>query len=157
DKLWLFKNLSYQASYALGSSKATCSSGRVEFINNACDNHTLNNKNYFGNTAFTIKHIFSAGVVTDTPGGVRISQIWSFSSRAPANLTVPQLGGITGANAMFTTDLNGDGGTGSSPRGDLLPGLKINDWGRKVSSIKALNRLLSDFNQNVAGHLTPEG
>ena len=49
DKLWLFKNMSYQASYALGSSKATCSAGRVEFITNTCDNRIINNKNDYTN------------------------------------------------------------------------------------------------------------
>ena len=39
------------------------------------------------------------------------------------NLTVPNLGGaISGTQAFFGTDINGDGGTGTTPRGDVLPG-----------------------------------
>jgi hypothetical protein len=157
NKLWLFKNMSYQVSYALGHSLATCGSGRVEFINNTCDNHVINNKAYFGYTPFSVKHNLAAGVVTDIPGGIRISQLWTISSRGPATLTIPALGGVTGANAMFTTDLNGDGGAGSTPRGDLLPGLKLGGWGISVSSIKQLNQIIAAYNANVAGRPTPAG
>jgi hypothetical protein len=157
DKLWLFRNMSYQVSYALGQSLATCGAGRAEFTTSDCDNHNINNPAYFGPTPFSSRHIFAAGVVTETPGGVRISQIWTYTSRGPATLTVPAIGGLTGANAMFSTDLNGDGGAGSTPRGDLLPGLGLGGWGQAVSSIKDLNKLISAYNQNVAGNPTPEG
>ena len=157
DKLWLFRNMSYQASYALGHSLATCGAGRAEFTTGDCDNHNINNPTYFGYTPFSNKHIFAAGVVTETPGGIRISQIWTYTSRGPSNLTVPAIAPTTGANAMFATDLNGDGGTGSSPRGDLLPGLGQGGWGRSVSSIKDLNNLITKYNQTVAGNPTPEG
>jgi hypothetical protein len=157
DKLKIFKNLSYQVSWALGHSLATCAAGRAEFITNTCDNRTINNENYFGHNGFSLKNIVSAGMITDLPGGVRVSQGWAFSSRGPANLSVPALGGITGANAMFTTDINGDGGTGTSPRGDVLPGLRFNNWGRGVSNFKELNQLITAYNQSVAGHPTPEG
>jgi hypothetical protein len=157
NKLWLFRDMSYQVSYALGQSLATCGSGRVEFLNNPCDNRDINNKAYFGHTGFSLKHIFSAGVVTTIPGGFRVSQLWSLSSRGPATFFIPALGAITGANAMFTTDLNGDGGAGPGPRGDLLPGLKLGEWGRKVSSFRELNQIITAYNENIAGHLTPEG
>jgi len=157
DKLWLFRNMSYQASYALGHSLATCGSTRAEFLNNSCDNHDINNSAYFGHTPFSNRHTFAAGVVTETPGGVRISQIWTYTSRGPLTLNVPALGGLSGANTMFTTDLNGDGGSGSSPRGDLLPGLGLGGWGRDVSSINGLNKLITAYNQNFAGKPTPEG
>jgi len=157
DKLWLFRNMSYQVSYALGQSLATCGAGRAEFTTSDCDNHQINNPAYFGPTPFSNRHIFAAGVVTETPGGVRISQIWTYTSRGPATLTVPAIAPITGANAMFSTDLNGDGGAGSTPRGDLLPGLGLGGWGQSVSSIKDLNKLISAYNQNVAGNPTPEG
>jgi hypothetical protein len=157
DKLWIFRSMSYQASYALGHSLASCASGRVEFINGTCDNHAINNPAYFGHTAFSNRHVFAAGVVTETPGGVRVSQIWTYTSRGPFSINIPSFAPITGANAMFTTDLNGDGGTGSSPRGDTLPGLVPGGWGRDVSSISGLNKLITAFNQNFAGKPTPEG
>ena len=157
NKLWVAKGLSYQISYALGHSLATCGSGRVEFINNTCDNIKVNNKAYFGATPFSNLHNFSAGVILDTPGGFRFSQIWLFTTNAPGSLFMPALGGITGANTMFTTDLNGDGGAGSAPRGDLLPGLNLGEWGRSVKSFSDLNKIIAAYNQNVAGKLTPEG
>lgn len=154
---WFLHHMSYQASYAFGHSLATCAAGRVEFITNTCDNRIINNENYFGHTGFSLKHIFGAGFLMDLPGGVGLSVGTSFSSRGPASLTLPALGGITGANTMFTTDLNGDGGAGSTPRGDILPGVKLGDWGRGVSNIKELNQLISQYNSTVAGHPTPNG
>src|SRR5262249_45442682 len=123
------KNVNYQFSYAFGQSLATCATERAEFINNTCDNHAVNNNDYFGYNTFSRKHLFSGGAIFDTFGGMRLSTIIGISTRPPLTLNVPALGGISGANALFTTDLNGDGGTGSTPRGDLLPGVKIGDWG----------------------------
>jgi hypothetical protein len=155
--LYGLKNIDYQFSYAFGQSLATCGSGRVEFINNTCDNRKINNPDYFGHTPFSYKHNFSGGVIFDVPWGFRLSTIVTARSLTPQNFTVPALGGITGANAMFTTDLNGDGGAGSSPRGDLIPGFRRGDWGRGVTSINELNRLIQSYNQNFAGKLTPNG
>ncbi len=149
------KNVNYQFSYAFGESRATCATDRAEFINNTCDNLVVNNNNYFGHNAFSRKHLFSGGAIFDTFGGVRLSTIVGVSTRPPLNLNVPALGGISGANAMFSTDLNGDGGTGAAPRGDVLPGMKLSDWGVGVSSISELNEIIQAYNQNNAGKLTP--
>jgi hypothetical protein len=157
NKLGIFRNMSYSVSYALGHSLATCAAGRVEFGSSTCDNHTINNKQYFGLNAFSLRHIVGTGVLMDLPGGVGLNLGMSFSSRAPASLTVPALGGISGANALFTTDLNGDGGIATTPRTDLLPGLRNGNWGRGVSSIGELNNLIVAYNSTVAGHLTPAG
>jgi Carboxypeptidase regulatory-like domain len=157
NKLGIFRNMSYSVSYALGHSLATCSANRVEFGSSTCDNHTINNPQYFGLNAFSLRHIVGAGVLMDLPGGVGLNLGVNFSSRGPLSLTVPALGGITGANALFTTDLNGDGGIGTTPRTDLLPGLRNGDWGRGVNSIQQLNQLIIAYNQNVAGHPTPAG
>jgi len=91
----------------------------------------------------------------DLPGGIGLNLGANFSSRAPGSLTIPALGGVTGANALFTTDVNGDGGIGTTPRTDLLPGLRNGDWGRGVNSIAQLNQLIIASNNNVAGHATP--
>jgi hypothetical protein len=149
------KNVNYQFSYAFGESLATCASGRAEFGGNTCDNLDINNKSYFGHTPFSLRHLFSGGAIFDTFGGVRLSTIVGISTRPPLTLNVPALGGISGANAFFSTDLNGDGGTGTTPRGDILPGVKIGDWGVGVSSIGELNEIIQAFNTNNAGKLTP--
>jgi hypothetical protein len=157
NKLGIFKNMSYSVSYALGHSLATCSAARVEFGSSTCDNHQINNPQYFGLNTFSLRHIVGSGVLMDLPGGVGLNLGMNFASRGPLSLTLPALGGITGANALFTTDLNGDGGIGTTPRTDLLPGLRNGDWGRGVGNIQALNQLITNYNSFVAGHITPAG
>jgi hypothetical protein len=149
------KNVNYQFSYAYGESLATCAAGRAEFGGNTCDNRIINNDAYFGHTPFSLRHLFSGGAIFDTFGGVRLSTIVGISTRPPLTLSIPALGGISGANAFFSTDVNGDGGTGTTPRGDILPGVKIGDWGVGVSNIGELNEIIQAFNTNNAGKLTP--
>jgi hypothetical protein len=64
---------------------------------------------------------------------------------------------VAGANAMFGTDVNGDGGTGSTPRADVLPGMKAGGFGRDVRSFSELNNVINQFNSQYAGNITPSG
>jgi outer membrane receptor for ferrienterochelin and colicin len=155
--LWALKNVNFQFSYAYGESLATCGAGRAEFITNTCDNRVINNETYFGGNTFNYPHNFSGGITFDTPGGFRLSTIVTALTNAPGSLNMPALGGITGANALFTTDLNGDGGTGTTPRSDQFPGINLGQWGRDVNSMSQLNDLITQYNQNQAGKLTPAG
>jgi Carboxypeptidase regulatory-like domain len=155
--LGAFKNPNFQFSYAFGESLATCGAGRAEFNSDTCDNRDSSNKAYFGGNTFNYRHNFSGGVTFDTPGGFRLSTIVTALTNAPTTLNMPALGGITGANTLFTTDLNGDGGTGTSPRNDLFPGVNSGQWGRDVDSLSELNALITQYNQNQAGKLTPAG
>jgi Carboxypeptidase regulatory-like domain len=152
-----FKNVNLQFSYAYGESKASCGAGRAEFNTGTCDNRNINNRAYFGGNQFDYRHNFSGGVTFDTPGGFRLSTIVTAVTNPPARLNMPALGGITGANAMFTTDLNGDGGTGTTPTADLFPGVDLGQWGRDVNSLTELNDLITQYNQTQAGKLTPAG
>src|SRR5262249_6725741 len=93
----------------------------------------------------------------DTFGGVRLSTIVGVSTRPPVTLTVPAIGGGTGASAVFTTDFDGGGGARASPPGGLIPRVKLGDWGVGVSSVNELNKIIQAFNQNNAGKLTPSG
>src|SRR5262249_52454006 len=68
------------------------------------------------------------------------------------NLTVPFLDTFATTNGIFTTDLDRDGRTA-----DLLPGTNVRHLGRKIKSFEQLNRILTDFNNNSAGKLTPTG
>jgi len=52
---------------------------------------------------------------------------------------------------------NGDGGTGTTPRGDLLPGTNIGSFGRRIRNLAELNQFIGDYNNQFAGHLTPAG
>ncbi|GBC82543.1 hypothetical protein HRbin10_01670 [bacterium HR10] len=157
NKLGFVRDLNYIISYALGRSEATNGSNRVEFLNNAINKRNMNAREVFGPIGLDRTHILTAGVVLTIPGGLRFSQIWSFQTAGPVNLFVPALGAVTGANTLFTTDLNGDGTIGTTPQVDVLPGTRIGDFGRKIKSWRDLNRVIQAFNQNFAGKLTPAG
>jgi carboxypeptidase family protein len=146
----LLRELNYTVSYALSRATATNGSNRAEFEGSATFNDNINSA--YGPTGNDRTHIFTAGALMAVPFGFQINQIWSFRTAAAANLTLPFLDSFATNNGIFTTDLNGDGRTG-----DLLPGTNIRDFGRKIKSFKQLNQILTDFNTNFAGKLTPAG
>jgi len=149
----LIKGLSYTVGYALSSNKATGGSGRPEFIAN-----TVNNRDYneaFGPSALDRRHNLTVSVSNDLIGGFRLDQIYRFATSAPQSLFVPNNRGSSG---IFTSDINGDGGVGGgAPRGDLLPGTNIGDFGRRIGSISQLNSILVNYNGQFANRLTPAG
>jgi Carboxypeptidase regulatory-like domain len=150
------RGLSYTISYALGRAEATGGSNRTEFINNTIDNDNWNST--FGASGNDRTHIFGLGALMEVPFGFRLNQIWTFRTATPQNLTIPFLDSFAGSNGIFTTDINGDGGIGSgAPRGDLLPGTQVGDLGRKIKSFSELNKIITAFNSNFAGKLTPAG
>ncbi len=150
------RGMSYTISYALGRAEATGGSNRTEFINNTVNNDNWNST--FGPSGNDRTHIFGLGALMEVPFGFRLNQIWTFRTATPQNLTIPFLDSFAGSNGIFTTDLNGDGGAGSgAPRGDLLPGTQVGDLGRKIKSFSELNKIISTFNSNFAGKLTPAG
>jgi len=151
------KGMSYTGSYAWGVAEATNASGRSEFLNTALNKFTPNTEAYFGPTSLDRKHSWAVGAVLDVIGGVRLSQSWTFRTPAPINVYIPQIG-LTGANTIFSTDINGDGNSGGgSPLVDVLPGLGIGQFGRRVNSWGDLNRIIGAYNANYAGHITPAG
>jgi hypothetical protein len=144
----------YTISYALSKAEATSGSGRQEFITNTTRNNNRYN-NDFGPTGNDRTHLFGAGLIIGTIGGFNLNPTFRFGSAPPVTLTVPFTDTFAGANNIFTTDLNGDGGTGTSARGDVLPGTNIGDFGSKIGSWAELNRIIAQFNQTTAGTLTP--
>jgi hypothetical protein len=150
------RGLSYTISYALGRAEATGGSNRTEFINNTIDNDNWNST--FGASGNDRTHIFGLGALMEVPFGFRLNQIWTFRTATPQNLTIPFLDSFAGSNGIFTTDINGDGGIGSgASRVDLLPGTQVGDLGRKIKSFSELNKIITAFNSNFAGKLTPAG
>jgi hypothetical protein len=141
----LVQGMDYTISYALSKAEATSGSGRQEFITNTS----------FGPTANDRTHLFGAGLIIGTIGGFNFNPTFRFGSAPPVTLTVPFTDTFAGANNIFTTDLNGDGGTGTSARGDVLPGTNIGDFGSKIGSWAELNRIIAQFNTTTAGTLTP--
>ena len=128
----MLHGIDYTISYALSKAEATSGSGRQEFITNTTQNNVRYN-NDFGPTANDRTHLFGAGLIIGTIGGFNVNPTIKWGSAPPVNLTLPSTAGF-GGNNMFTTDINGDGGTGTSPRGDVLPGTNIGDLGSRIGS-----------------------
>ncbi|MCA1601423.1 MAG: hypothetical protein LC776_07200 [Acidobacteria bacterium] len=146
----LIREMGYTISYALARAEATSGSGRTEFINNNTNNNNINDD--FGPTGNDRTHIFGAGINMDIIGGFRLGQVWTFRTATPQSLFVPFLDSFGSSNALFTTDLNGDGGISSvSARAELLPGTQIGALGRDIKSFAQLNQILTAYNQNFAG------
>jgi hypothetical protein len=146
----LLREMNYTVSYALSRATATSGQNSLEFEAGATFNDNMNGA--YGPTGNDRTHIFSAGALMTLPLGFRVNQIWSFRTAVASNLTVPFLDTFAANNGIFTTDLDGDGRTG-----DLLPGSNIRHFGRKIKSFEQLNRIITDFNNNFAGKLTPAG
>jgi Carboxypeptidase regulatory-like domain len=152
DNWWHYvaRELSYTVSYALSRAKATSGATRGEFVTAPTFNDNFNSA--YGPTGQDRTHIFTAGAVMTVPGGVRINQIWSFRTAIPLSVAVPFLDSFSSTNSIFTTDLNGDGLVQ-----DILPGTNVRALGRSIKSFNQLNQLITAFNQNYAGTLTPAG
>ena len=148
----LIKGLTYTVGYALSGNQTTGGGGRPEFIANTIDNNDYNSK--FGPSALDRRHNLTVSVSSDLIGGFRLDQIYRAASSAPQTLFIPNNRGTSG---IFTSDFNGDGGTGTTPRGDVLPGTGIGDFGRRISSLNQLNAVLANYNSTFAGQITPAG
>lgn len=149
----LIKGVTYTLGYSLSSNKATSGSGRPEFIQNTQDNRDYNSD--YGPSGLDRTHNLTISVSHDVIGGFRLDQIYRFQTSPPISLFIPNNRGSSG---IFTSDFNGDGGTGSgSPRGDILPGTNIGAFGRRIGNIAELNSVLSTYNSSFAGQLTPAG
>ncbi len=158
DKLWLFRNTDWVISYALGRSQSSSGLTRVEYSGDGYDSRDVNNPIVFGPNGMDRTHILTAAVLVEIPGGFRFNNLLRIESPLPMTFTVPGFGPVTGANRMFTTDINGDGMRyGGSLRGDAFPTIGVGQVGRKIKSWKELNAAITAFNNQYAGKLTPAG
>jgi hypothetical protein len=148
----LLKGLSYTVGYAFSSNEATSGSGRPEFIANSTDNRDYNSD--FGPSGLDQRHNLTISASTGLIGGFQLDQIYRFGTSAPLSLFMPN---NRGGSGIFTSDLNGDGGVGTLPRGDLIPGTNIGSLGRSIGSLAQLNLLLGTYNSESAGRITPHG
>lgn len=87
--------------------------------------------------AFTVKH------------GPQVGFVAHFESAEPTNLAMDDQGGPPGS--IFQSDVNGDGQIG-----DLMPGASPGAYMRQYGP-NDLNKLISSYNANYAGKLTPAG
>ena len=151
----LLNGIDYTISYALSKAEATSASARQEFITNTTQNNVRYN-NDFGPTTNDRTHLFGAGLIIGTIGGFNLNPTIRWGSAPPVTLTLPSTAGF-GGNNMFTTDINGDGGVGTTPRGDVLPGTNVGDLGSRIGSWQELNQIITQFNTTHANTLTPAG
>jgi|YelNatPaOPRAMG01_1025707.scaffolds.fasta_scaffold11200_1 hypothetical protein len=155
---WRIRDVGYNLSYALARGESASAVSRVEFLATPFDNRRWNWREAFGPNDLDRTHTLRWALVMTVPGGFRLNSFWQFNTAQAQNLTVPNLGGaISGANGFFGTDINGDGGRGTTPAADLLPGTKAGAFGRSIKDFKKLNQIIQSFNQNYAGKLTPHG
>ena len=148
----LLTGLSYTLGYALASNKSTSGGGRPEFIANVINNRDFNSA--FGPNSLDRTHNLTISTSMSLIGGFQLDSIFRLSTAPPLTVTVPNFRGTSG---IFTSDFNGDGGIGTLPRADILPGTNVGDFGRRISSLENLNQAISQYNQAFAGTITPHG
>jgi hypothetical protein len=88
-----------------------------------------------------------------------LNWVASIHSPAPMTLSVPDFG-TAGSNSatLFTTDINGDGNSGSStPRPDVISTIGVGGMDRTIRNWDDLNRAIDLFNSKYAGKPTPAG
>lgn len=113
---------------------------------------------YIGPNALDRTHQISFGGYMELPAGFQIGVTSHFDSPLADNVLLPVSGAPGG---LFQTDLTGDGtgdGSAASNRGlgDLLPGTNIGSFGRDFGP-NGLNKLISNYNNNLVGQATPAG
>jgi Carboxypeptidase regulatory-like domain len=138
------KAMSLIVSYAL--SRATSEAQDQDFVNTVTDQRNIGH--YIGPNGLDRTDQLALGGVFDIARGFRLSFTGHFETALPVTLTVPSTGA---PGDIFISDLTGDGTVG-----DVLPGTNIGSFGRDVK-LSSLNSVISAYNSNVAGHLTPAG
>jgi hypothetical protein len=144
-----FRNTSANVTYALSSFKT--SSLDQDFLDNAVTND--NPTAFYGPSNLDRRHQVGVSLLTELPGGFRLSTTTQFKTNEPSSMYLPT---GNGAVDIFENDLNGDGSVLNTAGGDPLPGTGRGAFGRTVNAGN-LNQVLNAFNTNVAGTLTPAG
>jgi hypothetical protein len=99
------------------------------------------------------KHQVSFGGTLDLPWFTKLSFIGHFFSPLPQTLRLPEL---TNGGEIFASDWIGSGlGSGAPP--EPVKGTQIGQFMRGSTDISHLQNVLSTYNTNFAGNLTPAG
>src|SRR5262249_23396501 len=140
------KTFNWNVNYSLSRFDATSSDQDASLVNVA-DN--IQTDKFYGPTNLDRTHMISLSGSAQFKGGLQLSWLSRIYSALPATLTVP----VTCAcpAEIFLTELTGDGSGG-----DVLPGTNLGSFGHGVNT-RNLNQLISGFNSNSAGKLTPAG
>jgi len=141
------RRIFWTANYSLSRFTSMVSDQDNPFGNFITPKDMLNLSRYQGPNGIDRTHMISAMASIEFPAGIRASFMTRVYSALPATLTVPLQ--CSCPAEIFLTDLTGDG-TG----GDVLPGTNLGAFGRSVK-VGQLNNVISNFNNNVAGSLTP--
>ncbi len=143
-----FHNASTNLTYTL--SRFNSSSADQDFLDaaNTNDNPTA----FYGPSNLDRTHQFGISLQTELPFGFELASTTIYRSNEPSNMFLPS---GNGAVDIFTNDLDGDGSVLNTLGGDALDG-KRGSYGRGITAGN-LNQFLTNFNNTVAGTLTPAG
>ena len=146
--------LNFQVSYTLSRFENAGGAGSAVLINAdqdsgpaALDNAHPNR--YFGPSLLDRTHQLSFGGFLDLPAGFQLSVLSHFWSPLSASLVVPNTN--LGPGEIYRTDFTGDGTVQ-----DPIPGTHIGNFDRGISASN-INKVLANYNNSVALHLTPAG
>ncbi len=137
------KNLSLQVSYSLSRFESMAQD--MDFTSYAYDYANINH--FFGPNALDRTHQLSFGGSFDFPHAFRLAYNARFATALPVDMLLPS---GTDPGAIYTSDWTGDG----SNQDHVLPGTNVGSFGRDVK-VSNLNNVISKYNTNVAGTLTP--
>jgi hypothetical protein len=119
-------------------------------INLATDNDDPTR--FRGPNALDRKNQILLGSTFDLPFYTKFSMVGHFYSPPAQNLELPQL---TNGGEIFATDWLGSG-LSAAGNPELLPGTKIGQL-QRGTDIYSLQSVISNYNRNFAGNLTPAG
>jgi hypothetical protein len=115
---------------------------------NVAEDYNRPHRGHFGSSGLDRTHQFTFTPTAELPRGLRLSMIAHLASPLPLSLYLPQQDGGGVAGEIFRTDVSGDGTVG-----DILG--FIGSTGKYSTS--KLTQLLTYYNSNFAGKLTPAG
>jgi carboxypeptidase family protein len=121
-----------------------------DFIPMATDNDDPTR--FRGPNGLDRKHQISFGGTFDLPFYTRFSFVGHFLSPLPQNLELPE---VTNGGEIFATDWLGSG-LGSAAAPELVPETGIGQF-QRATNIDNLHDVISAYNVNDAGKLTPAG
>jgi hypothetical protein len=115
---------------------------------NVAEDYNRPHRGHFGSSGLDRTHQFTFTPTAELPRGLRLSMIAHLASPLPLSLYLPQQDGGGVAGEIFRSDVSGDGTVG-----DILG--FIGSTGKYSTS--KLTQLLTYYNSNFAGKLTPAG